>query len=86
MEFLGICGSVYYKLEEYAKAGTYFLQTAERAKASLGEQEYHYSLALFNLAACYKEEDRYAEAEPLFFKSLPVLATAFGQNSMEYSR
>ncbi|MBC7873828.1 MAG: CHAT domain-containing protein [Ferruginibacter sp.] len=86
VEFLGTCGSVYYKLEEYAKAETFFSEAAEKAKARLGENDYHYSLALFNIAACYKEEGRYAEAEPLYLKSLPVLSTAFGQSSLEYTR
>lgn len=86
VEFLSTCGSVHYKLEEYSKAGTFYAQAAERAKASLGETGYHYSLALFNLASCFKEEGRYAEAEPLYLRSLPVLSTAFGQSSIEYTR
>jgi CHAT domain-containing protein/Tfp pilus assembly protein PilF len=86
IEFLSTYGSIYYRLEEYAKAGPFFLQAAEKAKKTLGENEYHYPLALFNLAACYKEEGRYAEAEPLYLKSLPALAPVFGQGSVEYTR
>lgn len=86
VEFLSTCGSIHYKLEDYARAGTFFSEAAEKAKATLGETEYHYSLALFNLASSYKEEGRYAEAEPLYLRSLPVLSTAFGQSSVEYTR
>ncbi len=86
IEFLSTSGSVYYKLNEFEKAESYFSQAAAKAKAILGENDYHYSLALFNIAACYKEQGRYAEAEPLYLKSLPVLATAFGQSSLEYTR
>lgn len=86
VEFLNTCGSVYYNTEEYTEAGNYFLMASEKAKTTLGESEYHYALALFNLAGCYKEEGRYAEAEPLYIKSLPVLAGAFGQSSVEYTR
>ena len=86
VEFLSTAGSAYYQLEEYAKAGKYFREAADQAKTRLGETEYHYSLALFNLASCLKEEGRYAEAEPLYLQSLPVLATAFGQSSLQYTR
>ncbi len=86
VEFLNTCGSVYYNTEEYEEAGNYFLMATEKAKASLGENEYHYALALFNLAGCYKEQGRYAEAEPLYIKSLPVLSEAFGQSSVDYTR
>ncbi|MBK6826194.1 MAG: CHAT domain-containing protein [Chitinophagaceae bacterium] len=86
VEYLSTAGSSYYQLEEYAKAGKYFREAADQAKTRLGEMEYHYSLALFNLASCLKEEGRYAEAEPLYLQSLPVLATAFGQSSLQYTR
>ena len=86
VEFLSTSGSVYYRLEQYDKAETFFSQAAEKAKLTLGENNYHYSLAIFNIAACYKEKGRYAEAEPLYLKSLPVLATVFGQSSLEYTR
>jgi len=86
VEFFSTAGSAYYQLEEYSKAGQYFREAAALAKARLGETEYHYSLALFNLASCLKEEGRYAEAEPLYLQSLPVLATAFGQSSLQYTR
>ncbi|MFL5765018.1 MAG: tetratricopeptide repeat protein [Bacteroidia bacterium] len=86
VEFLNTCGSVYYNTNEYADAENYFSMAAEKARAALGESEYHYALAVFNLAGCYKEEGRYAEAEPLYLKSLPVLAPAFGQSSVEYTR
>ncbi len=86
VEFLGRFGSSCYQLGEYSKAETIFLEGSEKAKATLGETDYHYSLALFNVAACYKEQGRYAEAEPLYLKSLPVLSTAFGQSSVEYTR
>lgn len=86
VEFLNTCGSVYYNTGEYEDAANYFLMATEKAKASLGENEYHYALALFNLAGCYKEQGRYAEAEPLYIKSLPVLSEAFGQSSVDYTR
>lgn len=86
VEFLNTCGSVYYNTGEYEDAANYFLMATEKAKVSLGENEYHYALALFNLAGCYKEQGRYAEAEPLYIKSLPVLSEAFGQSSVDYTR
>jgi CHAT domain-containing protein/tetratricopeptide (TPR) repeat protein len=86
IEFLSTCGSVYYHTDEYGTAIDYFTQAADKASKSLGEAEYHYSLAIFNLAACYKEQGRYAEAEPLYLKSLPVLAPALGQSSLQYTR
>lgn len=86
VEFLSICGSVYYKTNEYNKAEEYFRQASIKALQTLGEKEYHYPLAIFNLAACYKEQGRYAEAEPLYLQSLPELAVAFGQSSIEYTR
>ena len=86
VDFLSTCGSVHYKLEDYARAGTFFSAAADKAKAIFGENEYHYALAIFNLASCYKEEGRYPEAEPLYLQSLPVLAPAFGQSSLEYTR
>ena len=86
VEFLNTCGSVFYNTNEYTRAEDYFRQASAKALQVLGEGEYHYSLAIFNLAACYKEEGRYAEAEPLYLKSLPVLSTAFGQSSLEYTR
>ncbi len=86
VEFLSTCGSVYYSTEEFVEAEKYFLLAAEKAKASLGENEYHYALAIFNLAGCYKEQGRYTEAEPLYMKSLPVLSEAFGQSSVQYTR
>jgi len=51
VEFLGTCGAVYYRLNEFATAENYFREAAEKAKATLGEKEYHYALALFNLAS-----------------------------------
>lgn len=84
--FLSTCGSVYYNTNEFEEAENYFLMASEKAKMLLGEADYHYNLALFNLAACYKEEGRYAEAEPLYLKSMPVLANTFGQSSIEYTR
>ncbi|OFY84878.1 MAG: hypothetical protein A3F72_18010 [Bacteroidetes bacterium RIFCSPLOWO2_12_FULL_35_15] len=86
IEFLSTCGSVYYHTNEFTTAENYFLLASEKAKIVFGENDYHYSLPLFNLAGCYKEEGRYAEAEPLYMKSLPVLAEAFGQYSVEYTR
>lgn len=86
VEFLSTSGSVHYKLDEYEKAAAFFKEASEKAKASLGEAEYHYPLALFNMASCYKELGRYAEAEPLFIQSLPPLAPVFGQSSVEYTR
>jgi CHAT domain-containing protein/uncharacterized protein HemY len=86
VEFFNTCGSVYYNTNEFPEAEKYFSMAAEKAKAALGENEYHYALSIFNLAGCYKEEGRYAEAEPLYLKSLPVLAPAFGQSSVEYTR
>lgn len=86
VEFLNTCGSVYYSTSDFTEAANYFVMAAEKAKTSLGETEYHYALAIFNLAGCYKEEGRYAESEPLYIKSLPVLAEAFGQSSVQYTR
>ena len=86
VEFHSTAGSAYYQLEDYVKAGKFFREAADLAKSRLGETEYHFSLALFNLASCLKEEGRYAEAEPLYLQSLPVLATAFGQSSLQYTR
>ena len=86
IEFLNTFGSIHYNLEEYEKASVYFTEAAEKAKITLGESGYHYALAIFNLAGCLKEQGRYAEAEPLYLKSLPVLAGTFGQNSLEYTR
>lgn len=86
VEFLSTCGSLHYKLDEYEKAADYFRQASEKAKATLGEADYHYPLALFNMASCYKELGRYAEAEPLFLQSLPPLAPVFGQSSLQYTR
>lgn len=86
VEFLSMCGSVYFQTNEYKKAGDYFKNASLKALQKLGEKEYRYSLANFNLAACYKGEGRYAEAEPLFLQSLPVLAEAFGQSTIEYTR
>ncbi|MEO5945834.1 MAG: CHAT domain-containing tetratricopeptide repeat protein [Chitinophagaceae bacterium] len=86
VEFLSTCGSVYYQTSEYKKAGEYFKEASIKALQKLGEKDYHYSLALFNLAACYKGQGYYAEAEPLFLQSLPVLAEVFGQSSIEYTR
>lgn len=85
-EFLGTCGSVYYQLEEYDKAIDYFQQAAGKAEKTIGTASYHYSLALFNMASCYKEQGRYTEAEPLFLKSLPLLAPFMGQSSVQYTR
>ncbi len=86
VEFLGTAGSVYYRTGKYSKAEEFFKQASVKALQIFGDKEYHYSLALFNLAAAYKEQGRYAEAEPLYLQSLPVLATAFGQSSVEYTR
>ena len=86
VEFLSTCGSVYFQTNEHKKAGEYFKEASLTALQKLGEKDYHYSLANFNLAACYKGEGYYAEAEPLFLQSLPVLAEVFGQNSIEYTR
>ncbi|MFN8289672.1 MAG: CHAT domain-containing tetratricopeptide repeat protein [Chitinophagaceae bacterium] len=86
VEFISTCGSLQYKLENYEKAARFFGEAAETAKDKLGETEYHYPLAVFNLASSYKELGRYAEAEPLFLKSLPPLAGVFGQSSVEYTR
>ncbi len=86
VEFLNTCGSVYYSTSDFTEAANYFVMASEKAKTSLGETEYHYALAIFNLAGCYKEEGRYAESEPLYIKSLPILAEAFGQSSVQYTR
>jgi CHAT domain-containing protein/tetratricopeptide (TPR) repeat protein len=86
VEFYGTCGSVYYGTNEFKDAENYFTLASERAKKLLPDSDYHYSLAIFNLASCYKEEGRYAEAEPLYIKALPVLSNAFGQTSVEYTR
>lgn len=86
VEFLNTCGSVWYHTDDYDTAVVYFTRAATIAAEKLGEQEYHYALAIFNQAACYKELGRYAEAEPLYLKSLPVLAPAMGQSSLQYTR
>ncbi|MGZ4053308.1 MAG: tetratricopeptide repeat protein [Bacteroidia bacterium] len=86
VEFYGTCGSVFYGAAEFKDAENYFTLASEKAKLVLPDSDYHYSLAIFNLASCYKEEGRYAEAEPLYLKSLPVLSNAFGQTSLEYTR
>ncbi len=86
IEFLSTAGSVHYHSAAYAKAEEFFRKASEKALQTLGDKDYHYSLALFNLAGSYKEQGRYAEAEPLYLQSLPVLATAFGQSSLEYTR
>lgn len=85
VSFLNTCGSVYFSTNDFASAGKYFSMAAEKG-ASLGEKDPHYNLALFNLAATYKEQGRYTESEPLYLRSLPVLAEAFGQSSIEYTR
>lgn len=86
VEFLNTAGSVYYNTADFTEAENFYLLAGEKAKASLGENEYHYALSVFNLAGVYKELGRYAESEPLYIKSLPVLANAFGQSSIEYTR
>lgn len=86
VEFLNTCGSVWYHTAEYDTALFYFKQAAALAREKTGEGEYHYALALFNQAACYKELGRYAEAEPLYLASLPLLAPAMGQSSLQYTR
>ncbi|MEQ1675964.1 MAG: CHAT domain-containing tetratricopeptide repeat protein [Chitinophagaceae bacterium] len=86
VEFLGTCGAVYYHTGEYDKAIDYFTQASDKALKMLGAGSYHYSLALFNIAACYKEQGRYVEAEPLYLKSLPALAPFMGQSSLQYTR
>jgi len=86
IEFLSTAGSIYYHTGEFSKAEKFFREASEKALQTLGDKEYHYSLALFNLAGSYKEQGRYIEAEPLYLQSLPVLATAFGQSSLEYTR
>src|SRR3954467_10622042 len=48
VEFFNTCGSVYYNTNEFTEAENYFSMAAEKAKAALGENEYHYALALFN--------------------------------------
>jgi CHAT domain-containing protein/Flp pilus assembly protein TadD len=86
VEFLNTCGSVWYHTEQYDSAIFYFSRAAALAKEKIGEGEYHYALACFNQAACLKELGRYAEAEPFYLSSLPVLAPAMGQSSLQYTR
>ena len=55
VEFLNKAGSTYYRTAEYQNAEDYFLKAAEKASATLGENEYHYALAIFNLASVIKK-------------------------------
>lgn len=85
VSFLNTCGSVFYSINDFTSAEKYFSRAAEKAM-SLGDTDAQYNLALFNLAATYKEQGRYTESEPLYLKSLPALANVFGQSSIEYTR
>jgi CHAT domain-containing protein/tetratricopeptide (TPR) repeat protein len=85
-DFLLTSGSVFYSEKDYVKGIDFFSRAAEISKIEFGETEYHYPLAIFNLAACYHNLGRYTEAEPLYLQSLPGLAQAFGSNTVEYTR
>lgn len=85
-EFYNTAGTVFYRLKDFTKAESWLLKASEKAMGAGGQNSYPYALAQFNLAGCYKEQGRYPEAEPLYLRSLPVLAAAFGQSSLEYTR
>lgn len=86
VEFLNTAGSLCYRLNQYTRAEEFLKKASQKALQSLGEKDYRYPLALFNLAAVYKEQGRYVEAEPLYLQSLPELANVFGQSSLQYTR
>lgn len=79
-DFLG--GNAF-KEEKYDVAVTYFNNAIDITN-NLGDTVYR-AFYLYDLACVYNHVGYYPDAEPLFLKSLPILATVYGQNSLQYT-
>jgi CHAT domain-containing protein/Flp pilus assembly protein TadD/AAA+ ATPase superfamily predicted ATPase len=85
-ELLNTIGVVYLESGNVDSA-VIFLEKAVAYAAKLTDNP-NYILALYkyNLAMAQMEGGRYAESEPNFLASLPLLAEAYGANSLKYTR
>ncbi len=61
----------------YAKAEK-LLKAALKEAENFGEQDQRFTTSLNNLAALYRTQGKYAEAEPLYKRALFVLTKALG--------
>jgi tetratricopeptide (TPR) repeat protein len=65
---------------DYAQAEKQFQAALEEAER-LGSDDPHYATSLNNLSSVYKTEGRFADAEPLYRRSLEIYEKAWGPES-----
>ena len=82
MNLIGLLLSNY---GEDQKSITYFNLALEKACNELGDTSYTCGLYAYNSAIAYKTIGKYEEAEPLFLKSLPLLAKQYEPFSADYT-
>ncbi len=76
-------GSNAFKEEKYPEAISYFEKAIQITK-EINDTIYR-AFYIFDLACLYSHVGYYTEAEPLFLKSLPILAAVYGQSSLQYT-
>ena len=77
--------SLYYRLAEYQKAESLFLDSLRLMKNIFGENHPDYADALAGLAFNYTLQHRYPEAESLYLQSLAIRKNSQGIKSPAYS-
>jgi len=85
-DLMNTIGLVLCNYDEYTKAATYFELARAKTLEVFGDTSYYAGLYSYNLAMTFENLGRYNEAEPLYLQSLPILALAYGQTSIEYTR
>ncbi len=72
-----VAGAQAYQQGRYAQAEKSWLAALEQAK-EFGDDNFLLATSLNNLAGLYQDQGRYAEAEPLFQRSLAIAEKALG--------
>jgi CHAT domain-containing protein/Flp pilus assembly protein TadD len=84
-ELLNSQGSALFDLNSFDEAALKFSEAAELVRLNQGDTAFDYGFYTVNLACVYDKLGKYAEAEKLFYISLPILGKGLGPSSPEYT-
>ncbi|MFL5752459.1 MAG: CHAT domain-containing tetratricopeptide repeat protein [Bacteroidia bacterium] len=84
-ELLNTQGNALYETNSFEEAASKFSEAAELVKVAKGDTAFDYGFYTVNLACVFDKMGRYAEAEKLFYISLPILGKGLGASSPEYT-
>lgn len=84
-ELLNAQGNDLFERNDFDNAALRFSDAAELIRTAKGDTAFDYGFYTVNLACVYSNTGKYAEAEKLFYISLPILAKRLGPSSPEYT-